>query len=146
MLNCVLLTSFYDLVLSKVIFSQNFLFFSFFSLWFSSPLSNPLIFPLPLPGGLTQFYTGLHFSVGRLVSQSVTKLFKRRFKRFKDILKGFIGERVINVWIFCVCIREISSSESSVPWVIDYSNPPGQVIRNNQQWRQLAIDEECNKK
>ena len=40
-LNCVLLIVFYDLVLSKVIFSPNFL---FFPLWFPSPSPDPLIF------------------------------------------------------------------------------------------------------
>ena len=63
MLNCVLLIVFYDLVLSKVIFSPNFLFFSFFPLWFPSPSPDPLIFSPPhRGGGKTQLYTGLHLN------------------------------------------------------------------------------------
>ena len=47
MLNCVLLIKFYDLVLPKVTFSQNFLFFLFFPLPFPSPSPNPLIIYRP---------------------------------------------------------------------------------------------------
>ena len=50
-LNCVLLIVFYDLVLSIVIFSPNFLFFSFFPLRFPSPSPDPRL--------KTQEYTGL---------------------------------------------------------------------------------------
>ena len=35
----------------------------------------------------------IHFSVGRLVGWSVTKLFIRCLKRFKDIFKGFKASR-----------------------------------------------------
>ena len=60
MLNCVLLIKFYDLVLPKVIFSPNFLFFSFFPPSFSFPFSKPFdYFPPPTGGGNTEQYTGL---------------------------------------------------------------------------------------
>ena len=50
-LNCVLLISFYDLVLPKVLFSPNFLFFSFFSLHFFL-ISKPFdYFPPPTGRG-----------------------------------------------------------------------------------------------
>ena len=45
------LIDFYDLVLPKIIFSPNFLFFSFFLLLFPSPSPNPLIFCPPPTGG-----------------------------------------------------------------------------------------------
>ena len=48
-------TSFYNLVLSNVTFSPNFLFFSFFPLSFPSPSPDPLISPQ------TQLYAGLVF-------------------------------------------------------------------------------------
>ena len=53
-------TSQFDLVLLKVIFFPNFLFFSFFPLWFPSPSPNPLIFQ-------TQLYTGLYTCAEKIV-------------------------------------------------------------------------------
>ena len=62
MLNCVLLISFYDLVLPKVSFSQNFLFFSFSPLTFFRPSPNPLIISPPQRGGgrNVEQYSGLN--------------------------------------------------------------------------------------
>ena len=63
MLNCVVVITFYLLVLPKVLNLQKFSFFFFSSFWFSSPSPNHLIlFPPPPPrggGGNTQHYTRL---------------------------------------------------------------------------------------
>ena len=84
MWNCVLQTSFYDLVLSKIMFSPNFLFFSFSPNLISFPISNSP----SLVGGLNYINAWKTvLSLGRcgtserscpLVGLSVAKLYRER--------------------------------------------------------------------
>ena len=72
-----MLNSFYDLVLSKVLFSPTFLFFSFFPLRFPSPSPNTTI--NSPGGGDVELYTGLIFCFINFLIEL--------FKRLKTIIQ-----------------------------------------------------------